>query len=428
VKPAQVKNFQMRFLTVFWLIRMADWLQGPYFYEVYSSKMFDGVQASLGLVSKIFLVGFASTGLFGPWIGKFVDSVGRKAGTLAFTALYTVGALSTRSSFLNILLLGRLAGGIGTSLLFSAPEAWMVGEFSKNKFDGKWLGETFGLAYAGDAIVAIVAGVLASASASKLGPTGPFTISVGFLISGALVTLFNWKENTAASVAAAISSEKEDAQDAPQSGKDAETSPNVKDALSMMVKDKRIPLVGGVQALFEAAMYIFVLQWPPAMKAAIEATSRYGVGATTPYGIIFSCFMTSCLIGSTAFGAFQSKNVSIETSTLLMLILATSAISAATLFSGSSLAVLTLAFFLFEVCVGMYFPSIGSLRAKYLPDSHRSVLINLFGVPLNLLVVTVFLFIGKLGVNGALLCSSSALGVATLCMWMLSRKAKKAAA
>lgn len=421
-KPSAVKSLQFRFLIVFWLIRMADWLQGPYFYEVYSSKVFNGVQASLGLVSKIFLVGFLSTGVFGPFIGKFVDSVGRKAGTLAFTALYSLGALSTRSSLLNVLLLGRVAGGIGTSLLFSAPEAWFVGEHQRNGFDGKWLGQTFGLAYAGDALVAILAGQLAGASASKLGPSGPFTLSVAFLAAGALLTLFKWKENTAASVAAATSNENQDSQKE-QEPVQAEANPTVADACRTMFRDKRILLLGAVQALFEGAMYIFVLQWPPAMTAAIEAASGFASGGT-PYGVIFSCFMTCCLLGSTAFGTLQSKNVSVEKSTSFMLLIATLAMSAATYIGTSSLAVLIAAFFVFEGCVGMYFPSIGTLRSRYLPDRQRSVLINLFGIPLNLIVITVFLLIGKLGVSGALFCSSSALGLATLCMSMLERKSK----
>ena len=48
-------------------------------------------------------------------------------------------------------------------------------------------------------------------------------------------------------------------------------------------------------------MYIFVLQWPPAIKAAIQA-SKFGAGASIPFGTVFSCFMASCLLGSTAFG------------------------------------------------------------------------------------------------------------------------------
>lgn len=62
-KPSNVKSLQARFLVVFWLLRMADWLQGPYFYEVYSSKVINGLPVSLDLVSKLFLIGFATTGL-----------------------------------------------------------------------------------------------------------------------------------------------------------------------------------------------------------------------------------------------------------------------------------------------------------------------------------------------------------------------------
>jgi len=63
----------------------------------------------------------------------------------------------------------------------------------------------------------------------------------------------------------------------------------------------------------------------------------------------------------------------------------------------------------------MYFPTIGTLRSKYFPDSHRSVVMNLFGIPLNAMVVTVFLSIEKLGVQGALGVSTTALMVATGC-------------
>lgn len=421
-KPAGVKSLQLRFLVVFWLLRMADWLQGPYFYEVYSSKIINSLPVSLDLVSKLFLVGFASTGIFGPWIGRLVDTVGRKAGTLVYALMYTIGALSTRSSALSLLLLGRVAGGVGTSLLFSAPEAWLVGESQQNKFDGKWLGQTFGWAYAGDAIVAIIAGQLASMANAKEGPTGPFTLSVAFLAIGSLIALFQWKENvapkrepTAASITTTGATTTTVAID--------ESKPSIKDAMELMLADKKIMLLGAVQALFEGAMYIFVLQWPPAMKAAIASTFG-SIGQQVPFGTIFSCFMASCLLGSTMFGALQSKKVDTEVSTTAMLALATTAITAATIVGSSSLGVLTLALFLFEACVGMYFPSIGTLRSKYLPDSHRSVIMNLIGIPLNLIVVSVFLSIKRLGVTGALACSSVALAGATVSMSLLTSIAK----
>ena len=73
----------------------------------------------------------------------------------------------------------------------------------------------------------------------------------------------------------------------------------------------------------------------------------------------------------------------------------------------------------------MYFPTIGTLRSKYFPDSHRSVVMNLFGIPLNAMVVTVFLSIEKLGVQGALGVSTTALALATACGLKLKGLVKK---
>jgi MFS transporter, MFS domain-containing protein family, molybdate-anion transporter len=146
-KPGSVKDLQIKFLSVFWLLRCADWLQGPYFYEVYASKVFNSVPASITLISRLFLTGFASTALFGPLVGRAVDLYGRKRGTIAFSFIYAIGAISTKSPLLLALFLGRIFSGIGTSLLFSAPESWLVAESQKdgNDPDGKYLGETFGL-------------------------------------------------------------------------------------------------------------------------------------------------------------------------------------------------------------------------------------------------------------------------------------------
>lgn len=195
--------------------------------------------------------------------------------------------------------------------------------------------------------------------------------------------------------------------------------------------------MGATQSLFEAAMYIFVLQWPPAITAAITKAFPNSV-AGTPYGTIFSCFMACCLLGSTTFGQLVNKmSIQGEKFTVGMLLLATLSMGAATAATIPSalgslvsspamvLSALSVAFFLFEACVGMYFPSIGTLRSKYVPDSHRSVIMNLFGIPLNALVVTVFLINEKLGVSGALSVSTGALGLASLCMMKLRSMIKK---
>ena len=183
----------------------------------------------------------------------------------------------------------------------------------------------------------------------------------------------------------------------------------------------KILLTGMIQSLYEAAMYIFVLQWAPSLSSAIS--SAFSPATPTPYGIIFSCFMASCLFGSTVFSSLIGKVPAPRLSALLTGLAAVSMAVASycSSLSAPPLLLLTAAFFAFEATVGCYFPTVGTLRSKYVPDSHRSVIMNLFGVPLNLLVVGVFLSINSLGVAGALGVSSAALALATAAGFELDR-------
>ncbi|GMI15503.1 hypothetical protein TrVE_jg1647 [Triparma verrucosa] len=401
------KKLRLKFLPIFYVLRLSDWLQGPYFYAVYATKVLsDGSTYPISLISKLFLTGFASTAIVGPWLGRFADEKGRKKGTLLFTTLYTLGALSTKSSLLTYLFAGRVLSGLGTSLLFSAPESWLVAESQKiNEGDGgAELSKTFGLAYAGDSIVAIIAGYLASAAAKSRGEVGPFELSAVVLALGALGVSTFWGENFASK-----SSPSSDSSSVESGGED---SSSIRSALKIALADKKIALVGLMQAFFEGAMYTFVINWPPSVAAAIA--KYFGKEAMVPYGGIFSCFMACCLVGSTLFQRLSSKISASDLSVGMMSLafLSMSASAFASSLPGNPLFLLVSSFFVFEACVGCYFPLIGTLRSKIIPESHRSVIMNLFGIPLNAIVVSVFLGIKYLGVSGALGVSAGSLAVA----------------
>ena len=410
-KPTSVKSLQLRFLPVFWLLRLAFWMSGPYFYQVYASKSFHGEAATPTIVNQIFLVGFASIAIFGPTMGRALDTYGRKKGTIAACMVYTFGALSTASSSLPVLFAGRAIGGLGTYLLSSAPESWMVSESlsSGDATAGTYLSETFGLAYSYDPVVAILSGQIAGWAAKRNGPTGPFMQLPAFLFGGCLIAVVFWGENKAPTT----------------SSKDEESyepTATVRDGAREIWKDKKLLLLGAVQSLFEGSMYIFVSQWPPAMTAAVKQV--YGNEASVPFGTVFSCFMACCMIGSTIFSKFSSSGIFLERHGTKMLLIAALSMAMTTHFVLTSMDItgLILGFFAFEACVGMYFPMIGTMRSKYLPDSHRSVVMSLYAIPLNVLVVTVFLFIGRLGTVGAFAVATAALTAAVICMILLRRR------
>ena len=59
------------------------------------------------------------------------------------------------------------------------------------------------------------------------------------------------------------------------------------DGLRCLLSDRRIFLLGGVQALFESVLYVFVFLWTPVLDP-------HG----PPLGIVFSCLMAASMVGS----------------------------------------------------------------------------------------------------------------------------------
>jgi MFS transporter, MFS domain-containing protein family, molybdate-anion transporter len=58
------------------------------------------------------------------------------------------------------------------------------------------------------------------------------------------------------------------------------------------------------------------------------------------------------------------------------------------LFSSNGKLVFTV-FSIFESMVGMFWPSVGMLRSKYIPENVRSTIMNYFRIPTNLFVMVV---------------------------------------
>merc|ERR1712196_365258 len=50
-----------------------------------------------------------------------------------------------------------------------------------------------------------------------------------------------------------------------------------------------------------------------------------------------------------------------------------------------------ISFLVFEMCVGVYFPLMGTLKGRYVPEENRAAIYTLFRVPLNIIVITTLL-------------------------------------
>jgi MFS family permease len=118
-------------------------------------------------VGSLFLTGFLSSAVFGTFLGIYVDTYGRKLGCIVFCVLEIVINILEHVPNMNALLIGRVLGGMSTSLLFTAFESWMVSEHRKRGFEEEWLASTFSIASWGNGFGAILAGLLAQVAAGK---------------------------------------------------------------------------------------------------------------------------------------------------------------------------------------------------------------------------------------------------------------------
>ena len=167
-------------------------------------------------------------------------------------------------------------------------------------------------------------------------------------------------------------------------------------ALRVIFADPRILLVGSMQSFFEGGMYVFVFMWVPTLMTAMPE------GQSLPTGLAFSSLMACTSIGGTIFdmvvdtGSSASSPASASSSSRWSF--TPEAFSGGVYYVAAftmilpiyfkTLPYLMFAFLLFEVCVGAFFPAMAVLRSKVLPSAGLSTIMNIFRVPLNIIVVS----------------------------------------
>jgi hypothetical protein len=208
--------------------------------------------------------------------------------------------------------------------------------------------------------VAVLSGVVADAVVPSMSYVGPFMVALVVLVLVALIIIPAWTEN--------FGDSKIDMY---------ETFIN---PLYILRNNTRILLLGLVQSLFEASMYTFVFMWTPALQGES--------GETLPYGLVFACYMTCIMIGASLFGLLVRSH-SADRISRGVLVASVACLSVPCFTSDQR--VLFGAFLAFEICCGVWFPTIGTLRGQVIPESARAALMNFFRVPLNFLVCIVLL-------------------------------------
>uniref|UniRef100_A0A915HDM4 Molybdate-anion transporter n=1 Tax=Romanomermis culicivorax TaxID=13658 RepID=A0A915HDM4_ROMCU len=158
--------FQGTYLVGYLLAAAGDWLQGPHVYALYESYGMSKHDIEL-----LFVAGFGSSVIFGTFIGSFADKLGRRNNCILYALIYSGACVTKHFANFQILMIGRLLGGIATSILFSAFESWLVFEHNKRQYNSDLLSLLFSNATLGNSLIAILSGVVAQFAADHFGYT-----------------------------------------------------------------------------------------------------------------------------------------------------------------------------------------------------------------------------------------------------------------
>ena len=191
-----------------------------------------------------------------------------------------------------------------------------------------------------------------------MGPVAPFDAAATVLLIGGAIIVSKWTENYG------------------DASNQTQVFQGFQKAASLIVRQPKIALLGAIQALFEAAMYTFVFLWTPALSPKNERI---------PHGMIFACFMVSSMVGSAMAGRLLSGNSKVKVERYMQAVFAIGAVclSFPVLFhsrlkSDVSVADETsislegklqlVSLCAFEVVVGIFWPSMMTLRSEYVPE------------------------------------------------------------
>jgi len=391
---ARFLSFQTNYLVIFLLAMFADWLQGPYVYELYVSYGFSQVE-----IAQLFVCGFGSSMIVGTFVGGLADKFGRKMMCILYSVFYIIACCTKLVPEYWTLMVGRFLSGVATSLLFSAFESWMVCEHHKKGFDGSSIGDTFSYATFGNGLVAVIAGLVANWAAKSYGFVAPFIVALLPFCLVALLVFTTWSEN--------------------YGNQQLNMLASLSDGFALVRKDSRIAALGLGQSCFEGAMYTFVFMWTPALKSIEETEAEANdvalAESTAQYlGLIFAVFMVSVMVGSSVFKIFSAKPGNLYKIPLYMHAAAFMAMGSVALFLENKVVVYC-SFLLFEMTVGVFYPAYGTIKSEKIPEEIRSAVMNIFRIPLNAFVVVLLLKIKHLSSSSVFLICTGVHGLAFLC-------------
>ena len=386
-RPPGFTAFQRQYLALYCAAMFPEWAQGAYVYAVYKKHGMNAQQIAVLYGTSFFMS--CATGLFA---GSLADRYGHRHFALLYALTSALEAGLKLSGGFGVQVVSSALSGFCSTLLYTVFDAWMVNEHTARRYPSRLLPEMFGKAMLLNSVCAVLSGVVDSALVDKpgglgLGVNAPFAVSVVLLLSllvPAILLVMYRNATQGSNTTAALSPTADGTQRAGR----------IRQAWGIVVGNQDVQRTLAAQALFETAIYMFVMNWNAAVHGPCPATKLY----VAPLGWIYSTFMLGLALGSQLFTlSIQHPLLSVPhtcsaafcvSGALFLLVVAVLKRGTTCAAFASGMWTLTLCFTFFETCCGVFYPSLNAIKGALFPNHVRSTLLGFGRVAQNALILT----------------------------------------
>ncbi len=88
-------NLLKKYLFVYLLATLSDWLQGPFVYALYMDYGFKQHE-----IAQLFVAGFGSSMIFGSFVGGMADVGGRRSFVIIYAVVYAASCITKRKCYI----------------------------------------------------------------------------------------------------------------------------------------------------------------------------------------------------------------------------------------------------------------------------------------------------------------------------------------
>jgi len=355
------------YIIAYILARASMWSKAPYLYTLYSQ--YHGF--TVDEIGLLYIIDGFTALVSGPITGGLADKYGRRLFCQLYNLLIIIN-LSIRLTRVKFLAyMAQILTGIGTGLINTSFESWVVKE-SEKKFvnaeeeRGRFLKKLFKTTTIIDAVMSIVVSAFTAVVYTYFGIEAPFFISI-ILSFGAMVAMqLLWDEN--------VGSDETDNKNTYMEQKEEKTCEALEE-----LKERNVLSIGLIESFFQACFNIYLFSWTPILTGSTPL-GKINVGYT------FCIFIFTMILGTNFFEIFILYGNFKFYKSLTFLLFFEAALFLLIYFIENYYVRLALLACI-NGCSGFYCPLNSIIKSKIINDKYRALLMNLFRVPLNIYVI-----------------------------------------